>query len=67
MFHFHQVVDRSLVFDDKREFVNPFVHSVVTDDLPAVQSSCLFVESDFDTHRHGIRIVAGMRGGMDGR
>ena len=41
LFHFHQIVDCSLVFDDKCEFVNPFVHSIVTDDLSAIQSSCL--------------------------
>ena len=40
---------------------------LVTNDLSAIQSSCLFIKSDFNAHRHGIRIVTGMGSGMNGR
>ena len=67
LLHFHQIIDRTFMLDDKRDFVNAFVYTVIADDLSAVQFTCLRVESDFNTHRHGIRVISCVRGRMDGR
>ena len=67
LFHFHQVVDCTFIFYHKRYFVNPLVYSVITDNLSSVQPSRFFIECDFDTHRHGIRIITGVRSRMNSR
>lgn len=37
LLHFHQIIDRTFMLDDKRDFVNSFVYTVIADDLSAVQ------------------------------
>ena len=54
------------MLDDECDFVNSFVYTVIADNLSAVQFACLRIESDFDTHRHGIRIISCVRGRMNG-
>ncbi|KAF5028923.1 hypothetical protein DSECCO2_653960 [anaerobic digester metagenome] len=61
MLDFLHVIDAFPVFEDVRQHVGTFIHSVKTDNLTAQELPIIGTEDDLDGQRKSVRIVSGMR------
>ena len=67
MFQFHQVMHGLLVFDDLGQHLDALVHPVEAHHLSPVEASVLWGKCDLDGQGPGVRIIAGVGGGVDHR
>ena len=66
MFQIGESFHRVSVLDGHGILVYTLVHSVIADNLRAIQTSSIWRERDFDIHLQRLRIVPCVRTGMNG-